>query len=185
MKRFHLRLLAVCGLSIGLIGSAAIAQESSGVSLPVEGRMSVWDMRADPPVAIAENLPDGVVPGLCYERTGDKLMPQPGAACLDYYTSSRSLDELEQFSATGRLSFNGLQPDYALRGLELQGVEGIKDCGERDNCDVLYIAGFANAELTAQAMEAAREGRIVTVNGRKTWQAESVDMIVEAIEPAP
>lgn len=168
-----------------LPGTPLIAQERTGLALPVEGQIALWDMQADPPIALAQNLPGSVLPGTCYQLSGKKLTQlQPTTACLGYYTSPGDLGGLEPFSATGTMAFNDHAPDYALLGLELRGVQGIEECGERETCDTVYLAGFANDRLTAQAMEAARAGQKMTLTGRKVWNAESVDMVVEQIKPA-
>ena len=65
-------------------------------------------------------------------------------------------------SATGRIGFNNRAPDEMLRGLQLNGVTGIADCGERDDCDTLFITGFTTRAVAYAAMAAAREGRAVT-----------------------
>lgn len=168
-----------------LPATSLIAQERAGLALPVEGQIALWDMQADPPIALAQNLPGSILPGTCYQMSGNKLTPlQSATACLDYYTSPGDLSSRERFSATGTMAFNDHAPDYALLGLELRGVQGIEECGERETCDTVYLAGFANDRLTAQAMEAARAGQRVTLTGRKIWNAESVDMVVERIKPA-
>lgn len=138
------------------------------LALPVEGQVALWDMQADPPVALAQNPPGSVLPGTCYQLSGKKLTPlQPATACLNYYTSPGDLGALEPFSATGTMAFNDHAPDYALLGLELRGVQGTEECGERETCDTLYLAGFANDSLTAQAMEPTRAGQRVSLTGRK------------------
>lgn len=181
MKAFYTLTLTL----VVLQGAPATAQEGAGIALPVQGKVALWDMRSDPPAALTGDLPDGVVAGACYDLSGSQMTPQqPATACLDYYTFAQSLDGMEEFSATGRIAFNDIAPDYAFRGLELRGVEGIVDCGERDSCDTVYIAGFADAQITAQAVAAARADQTVTLIGRKFWNAESIDMIVEQIKPA-
>ena len=184
-RAFSSLALVLAGLLSALPGGGAMAQDSTGIALPGDGGMGLWDMRRDPPVALAKGLPDSVVAGMCYTLSGRRLAPQkPGAACLDYYTFTQPLAGLERFSAKGRIAFNGIAPDHAYRGLELRGVHGITDCGERDGCDTVYIAGFADPAVTAQAFAAARAGQMVSLTGRQFWNAESLDMIVEKVTPA-
>lgn len=170
---------------VALPGGAAMAQQATGITLPVEGRMGLWDMRSDPPAELVGNLPDTVVAGACYDYAGNKLTGQkPATDCLDYYSFTEPLDGLAAFSATGEMAFNDVAPDYAFRGLELRGVQGISDCGERDDCATVYLAGFTDPAVTAQAIAAARAGQRVTLTGRQFWNAESIDMIVETVTPA-
>ncbi len=160
-----------------MLSGPAFAQD--GVALPVNGQLALWDMQTDPPAEMADPAADAVA-GACY----DAALQPAGVNCLSHYTHPAPADAAI-FTAMGRTAFNDIIPDYAFRGLELRDVDGITDCGERDGCDTLYIAGFTDADLTVQAMEAAREGKVVTLTGRQFWNAESIDMIVEALDPAP
>lgn len=159
--------------------SATGAQAQQGVVLPAQGALHLWDMTAEPPRQLTGALPDTATAGGCFALSGNKLTPQ-GVSCLGYYVAGRAGDN-GPMRATGRLAFNDVTPDLAYRGLQLSDASGVEDCGERESCETIYIAGFANAELAAKAMQLARDGARVTLTGQGVWNLESVDMIVEGI----
>lgn len=165
-------------------GHATMAQEAHYIAVPVDGRLQLWDMRGETAEAAHLQLPNDAVAGGCYSVSGNNQATlQASKSCLEYYTFKQPLDKLPKFSVSGHIAFNDVKPDNAYRGLEVRGVDGISDCGEREDCSTVYIAGFTNIELTAKVYAAARDGRRMTLSGRKFWNAESIDMIVERIVP--
>ena len=167
-----------------VVGAGAAQAQVAGLTLPADGTVVLWDMGTMPPRPLTAALPPAISPGRCYIMQGSSLHLQAtGGACLDYYLYRGALDKLPQISATGRIGFNNRAPDEMLRGLQLNGVTGIADCGERDDCDTLFITGFATRAVAYAAMAAAREGRAVPLTGRELWHLESRDIIVETITP--
>lgn len=167
-----------------MIGAAAAQAQMAGVTLPADGRMMLWDMGTMPPRPLTAPLPAAIGPGRCYVLQGGSLHLQAtGGTCLDYYIYRGAVEGLPPISATGRIGFNHLPPDQLRRGLQLNGVTGITDCGARTDCQTLFISGFTTRALAFAAMAAAREGREVTLKGRELWHRESRDIIVEAITP--
>ncbi len=165
-----------------VLSSVVLAQadDGSGVALPVEGKMQLWDMQAEPPRRISEALPDQVSAGSCYSLSGTVLTDQ-GKTCLSYYVTDAQGDQAA-FRVTGKMSFDDQTPDLAYRGLRLTEASGMADCGERDDCQTLYIAGFRTDALVDKAVELARNGCGVTLAGKGIFNLESVDLIVDAIE---
>lgn len=159
--------------------AATGAQAQQGLVLPTQGGLHLWDMAADPARRLTGPLPRTAKAGACYALTDDRLVPQD-ASCLDYYVLDSAGDH-GPMQARGRMAFNDTDPDPAHRGLQLSDAKGVEDCGERDNCDVVYIAGFADAELAAKAMQLARDGADVMLTGQGVWNMESVDMIVQSV----
>ncbi len=146
-----------------VVGAGAAQAQVADLTLPADGKVVLWDMGTMPPRPLTAALPPAISPGRCYIMQGSSLHLQAtGGACLDYYLYRGALDKLPQISATGRIGFNNRAPDEMLRGLQLNGVTGIADCGERDDCDTLFITGFATRAVAYAAMAAAREGRAVT-----------------------
>lgn len=170
---------------LALTGLAGGAQaQVAGLTLPVEGQVILWDMGAMPPQALSAALPPTIAAGQCYILKANTLRLQGAAnGCLEFYVYHGKLDALPTLSASGRIGFNNRVPDQAYRGLQLDGVTTITDCGERSDCDTLFITAFANKEVAAKAMAAAREGRQVTLHGREIWHLESRDIIVEDLRP--
>lgn len=184
MKKAARFLAPMLATALAALSASAVMAQETAIALPVNGQLILWDMGRDPPAASGRTLPADAIAGGCHPVSRRIVRtPLPTLACLGYYTSDQPLGRLEPFTASGRIAFNDVAPNLAFRGLELRGVEGIGECGERDDCSTVYLASFANIDVTAQAMAAARTGRRVTLIGRKVWNAESIDMIVERVIP--
>ena len=167
---------------IALLPLLATAQQRIGIALPVEGQLQVWDMAPSPPEQIGVLASHDAMPGQCYHGEGRAWTKADTQQCLAYYVRDPALGELAAHTISGTLTFNQRTPNEAYRGLQLNGVQGVDDCGERANCDTIYIAGFATPELAAKAMQAARQQRKITAYGTRIWNRESIDLIVERLD---
>lgn len=172
-------------LCIVLAGvSAAVAQAQPGIALPSGGAIYLWGIAdAGATRALAGPLPDAIQPGTCHWFENGTLVSEPDKpSCLSYYVYEIAPQDAPRLSLSGHIAFNNRAPDLQYRGLELRGVSGVESCGERDNCDTLYIVGFEKKALVDQAMRAARSGKPVTVSAQQVWNMESLDLVIGSIE---
>lgn len=157
-------------LCIVLAGvSAAAAQPQPGIALSSAGAIYLWDIAdAGATRELAGPLPDAIQPGTCHWFENGTLVSEPDTpSCLSYYIYEIAPQDAPRLSLSGHIAFNNRAPDLQYRGLELRGVSGVESCGERDNCDTLYIVGFETEALVDQAMRAARPGKPVFVSAQQ------------------
>lgn len=169
-------------LALFLAVTACGAQaQIAGLTLPVDGRLLLWDMGAAPPRVLTAPLPSTFSAGRCYILDGNSLHVQRSAACLDYYVYRGALDPLPRLAVTGWMSFNGRAPDADHLGLQLDGATGLGGCAPGTDCSRIAIAGFASRDVAADAMTAARNGRRVTLTGREIQRHNSRAIIVQRL----
>ncbi len=90
-------------LALFLAVTACGAQaQIAGLTLPVDGRLLLWDMGAAPPRVLTAPLPSTFSAGRCYILDGNSLHVQRSAACLDYYVYRGALDPLPRLAVTAR-----------------------------------------------------------------------------------
>lgn len=177
------RLLAIVGVMFG----AQAAQADSLLALSGDDGLTLWDTSQTPPVAQFSGIKGGMA-GTCYELSdnGRQLNVAANAAgCLSHLVKSGEIvtGGADTYDIVGVLAaLDGPLNDYS-QGFVLTQVKGIDYCGERENCDEIYVIGVTSSAVLQAFAQAVRSGQKVRLRGSGVWNLESIDIIIEDISP--
>ena len=164
--------------------SSTAAQAESLLALKRDGGFTYWDTSKTPPVARFEGVKKGKA-GVCYRANGKRLAVDPDpTACLGHLRLGKLASIDGPMDIVGRVKpLNRPVNDY-FRGFKVTGVKGVEYCGERENCDEIYILGVRNDAALQALVKAARSGKKVRLKGAGVFNLESIDLAVDQISPA-
>lgn len=178
MKRYLAVFFAIMG--------PLAAQAGDLLALPGASGTDFWDTTATPPVPIFKDVKSGA-PGTCYVRQSkQKLVPdQSDFSCLTYLVQDKNVvtGGAAVYQISGQIVPMSRGIDEVFQGFALKGVKGVENCGERSNCDTIFIAGVTSRSVLKSFSEAVRTGSRVSVKGPGVWQSESIDIVIQDISP--
>lgn len=172
--------------ALALMVATSSAQGESLLAVPDGGKLTLWDTSADPAIARFSGVEGGTAGG-CYVVNSGKITPDSDVtACLGHLRTGSDLvtGGADPYDIVGVVrALDGPLSDYS-QGFVITGVRGIDYCGERENCDEIYVLGVrGDAALTSLA-QAVRSGKTVRVQGPGVWHLESIDIVIERISSA-
>lgn len=171
----------VVAYGMALIGSAA--QAESLLAVPDGATLTLWDTTKYPAMAAVTGLTGGTA-GACYQRDGQRFVPDSDiTACLSHMRIGDTLitGGADRYDIIGVIApLDGPVNDFSTCFV-VTGVQGVDNCGERGNCDDIYVLG-ARGEAALRGFAAAvRSGARVRLQGPGAWNLESIDIVIEHI----
>lgn len=170
--------------SVLLSGTQALAENDAYLAMPdPSGNGSVLHAIGDDFLSVDSAIVDDerIRNGLCYRRQNDGFEPSGSLDCYRSYMIDPDRMPLESAALKGVAEFTGGELDEYFRGYNLRDVAGVDYCGERDDCDRIYIAGFGDETAIRRWLEALEAGCVASVNGVWVWNLESRDLIVQDV----
>ena len=172
--------------ALALMAAASAAQAQSLLAVPDGAKLTLWDTSTDPAFARFADVKRGT-PGGCYVVNGAKITPDSDAtACLGHLRMEGDLvtGGADPYDIIGVVrALDVPLSDYS-QGFVITGVRGVDYCGERENCDDIYVLGVRGDAALTRLAQAVRSGNEVRVQGPGVWHLESIDIVIERISPA-
>lgn len=173
-------------LAIVLMGCAPMATTAQDLlALPGDGGLAMWNTGVEAPIAQFNGVAGGVA-GTCYSysaASGSLSSARDAVGCLDYLVLPAETLNVSQdpYAITGVVTFMSDPISDFYKGFEVTGVTGIDYCGEREDCDRIFIQGVTSPDLLAPLVAAAQSGATVSVTGPAIWNLESIDIVIDGI----
>lgn len=171
---------------VACVGFGAMAAADGLLALSGDDGVAFWDTSIYPAEARFSGL-EGGVPGVCYELSDNRLAAADDVtACLDHMRLGTDVitGGADRYDIIGTLTARPGAVDDFSTGFALTGVAGVDYCGERENCDEIYVLGASSDAALAAMAAAVRAGARVRVQGPGVWNLESIDIVIDQIDPA-
>lgn len=173
--------LGILSAACLLPAACAMAQSAAYIAFPdtSPGRSVVTSVGADGFALESVSVNSaGVEHGACHAKHGAGFEKSDLMSCYGYYILEQPDAKAKPAEAVGIPGFTGGPVTELYKGFKLSGVEGVDYCGERDNCDEIYVVRFASEAAITEWLGVLDKGCKAKVTGTWMWNFESQDLVV-------
>lgn len=119
----------------------------------------------------------------CYIKTFKGFKKLETLECFRYYISKEDSSNQELISVIGNPSYTFEGVNDFFRGYKISDVDGIEYCGERDDCENVFIFLFTSEQVIKSWISAINTNTPcrIEVKGYWIWNLESIDLIADEV----